>query len=70
MDMVIEHLVIDGMSCGHCVAAVRAALDRTPGVRVLDVGIGHARIERDERLADRAAVEAAVAGEGYQVLAA
>lgn len=70
MESIPEHLVIDGMSCGHCVAAVHAALERTPGVRVLEVGIGHAWIERDPALADRAAVESAIAGAGYQVLPA
>jgi hypothetical protein len=49
---------------------VQAALERVPGVRVLDLGIGHARIERDPAIADRAAIEAAVAGAGYQVLPA
>jgi copper chaperone len=42
-------LAIDGMHCGHCVAAVRGALSATPGVRVEDVQIGSATIELDER---------------------
>lgn len=63
-----EQLTIDGMSCSHCVAAVRRALERLPGVEVDEVVIGHVRLSYDPALTDRATMEAAVAGEGYQVL--
>ena len=33
---------IDGMSCGHCVKAVRDALDEVPGVQVQRVDVGTA----------------------------
>ena len=68
MERRLEHLAIDGMSCGHCVAAVRRALERVPGVDVIEVVIGHARLSYDPALADRAAIDAAIEGEGYQVL--
>ena len=68
MDRRLEHLTIDGMSCGHCVAAVRAALERLPGVEVQEVVIGHARISYDPATVDRAAIEAAVEGAGYGVI--
>ncbi len=68
MERRIEQFAIDGMSCGHCVAAVRRALERLAGVEVDEVAIGHVRLSYDPRRADRAAIEAAVAGEGYQVL--
>ncbi|HET7458158.1 MAG TPA: cation transporter [Gemmatimonadaceae bacterium] len=35
-------LAITGMSCGHCVAAVRKALDAVPGVADANVTIGSA----------------------------
>lgn len=38
-------LTIDGMTCGHCVARVRRALEQQPGVRVLSVEVGSASIE-------------------------
>ncbi|WP_293181140.1 cation transporter [Oceanithermus sp.] len=62
-------LKIEGMSCGHCVAAVHRALAAVPGVEeVLEVSLerGEARLRGAvdfERL--RAAVEA----EGYRVVA-
>jgi len=41
-------LVIRGMSCGHCVRAVSEALAAVPGVRVMAVAVGSARIEVEE----------------------
>lgn len=37
-------LEIEGMSCGHCVAAVSAALDELPGVQVDAVRVGSAQV--------------------------
>lgn len=37
-------LRIDGMSCGHCVSAVREALASVPGVEVKEVGVGFASV--------------------------
>ncbi len=35
-------LAIDGMSCGHCVASVRTALDAVPGITDATVSVGAA----------------------------
>ncbi len=59
-------LEIKGMTCGHCVGAVREALQNVPGVeKVLDVDLqsGTARIEGK---ADSAALVKAVEEEGYK----
>lgn len=60
-------LKIEGMTCPHCVAAVREALAEVPGVtRVVDVDLasGQASVEGEAALANLvAAVEAA----GYRV---
>jgi copper chaperone CopZ len=37
-------LEIEGMSCGHCVAAVSEALEELPGVTVNEVKIGAAQV--------------------------
>ncbi|HEY7569321.1 MAG TPA: heavy-metal-associated domain-containing protein [Gemmatimonadaceae bacterium] len=58
-------LEIDGMSCGGCVAAVRAALSRVPGVRVDDVSIGTATIAIDPSQASVGSVIDAVQDAGY-----
>ena len=39
------HLAIEGMSCGHCVARVRRALEGIEGVRVSAVHVGSADVE-------------------------
>ena len=63
-------LAIGGMSCGHCVAAVREALGEVPGVTVQQVSIGSATIALDPdagtpRALTEAAVEA-VSDAGYE----
>jgi copper chaperone len=58
-------LTIDGMSCGHCLNAVRGALARVPGVRIETVTIGRARVEFDPTAASAAQITAAVSAAGY-----
>jgi copper chaperone CopZ len=61
-------LKIEGMSCGHCVRAVREALAEVPGVVVLEVEVGRAVVERPETVrAD--ALSTALAEAGYRVVA-
>lgn len=43
--METREISVSGMSCGHCIAAVREALTSVPGVRVRDVSIGSATVE-------------------------
>lgn len=62
----MTRLKIEGMSCGHCVDAVRKALTAVPGVRqVTDVSLdrGEAVIEGE---ADPGALIAAVHDQGYE----
>ena len=58
-------LSVEGMSCQHCVAAVRQALEGVDGVRVGTVMIGSAVIEIDEARATIGGVLDAVADAGY-----
>jgi copper chaperone len=61
---------VTGMTCDHCVRAITDELHKLPGVQGVDVDLtaGDVRIESDAPV-DRAAVEAAVEGAGYQLLA-
>jgi copper chaperone CopZ len=59
------HLTIEGMTCDHCLRAVRSRLQQTPGVEIEDVRIGSARIRLDEGLSSLEDVEEAIADEGY-----
>lgn len=60
-------LKIDGMTCGHCVAGVKSALEGVPGVQRADVTLepGQATIEHAESTSVDALIEAVVE-EGYQ----
>ena len=55
------------MSCGHCVQAVRRALESVPGVKVDDVKIGTADVTFDESTTTADQVQQAVEDEGYAV---
>ncbi|HEX8393020.1 MAG TPA: cation transporter [Longimicrobium sp.] len=59
---------IEGMSCGHCVAAVRGALVELPGVQVADVQIGSARVEYDPAQVQPEQIAGAIQDEGYAVM--
>lgn len=58
-------ITVDGMSCGHCVRAVRSALESLPGVHVESVEIGEARVTFDPARVERQAVVDAVEDQGY-----
>ena len=59
-------LAISGMSCGHCVAAVRAALTELPGVEVRQVAIGAASLAIDPAVTSVGALISAVGEAGYE----
>jgi copper chaperone CopZ len=56
---------IDGMSCGHCVAAVDRALRALPGVQVEQVDVGSATIAYDPASVSREGISDAVRAAGY-----
>jgi copper chaperone len=59
---------VAGMTCGHCVAAVREELGALDGVRTVDVVLetGEVTVASDAPL-DRTAVAAAVEEAGYRL---
>jgi copper chaperone len=59
------HLTIEGMTCEHCVRAVRNRLADTPGVQVEQVEVGSAVITLDPTATTIESVEDAIADEGY-----
>ena len=56
---------IQGMSCGHCMAAVKRALEGLEGVEVRDVQIGSAKVAYDPAVVAPGAIERAIQDEGY-----
>jgi len=59
-------LTINGMSCQHCVRAVREALDAVDGVTVSQVDIGSAQVSFDPALVSVASIEDAVRDAGFE----
>jgi copper chaperone len=62
-----------GMTCGHCVQAVRGEIDALPGVRTVEVelvdgGTSVVRVVSDEPLTEET-VRAAVDEAGYELAA-
>jgi copper chaperone len=58
-------LKIEGMSCGHCVGAVRQALTGLRGVEVASLSVGRAEVAYDPATTDVPAILAAIGDAGY-----
>ena len=63
-------LQIKGMSCNHCVSAVKQALGEVPGVKIENVAIGNAVISYDPEKTKTTEISAALADAGYESYAA
>jgi copper chaperone CopZ len=59
-------LDIQGMTCDHCVRAVRAALEGVDGATVENVELGTARVRYDPERTTPARLADAVSDEGYE----
>ena len=60
---------IDGMSCDHCVRAVRTALGGVAGLEVCEVKVGSAVVRYDPKVASavREAIRKAITDEGFEL---
>jgi copper chaperone CopZ len=67
--LAMEHttLTIGGMSCQHCVRAVREALTELPGVELAHVDVGSAELSYDPELQSVNQIKAAVVDAGYTI---
>ena len=61
-------IMIDGMSCIHCVGKVQSALEAVPGVTIARVDVGSATVDYDEAQAGDEALRAAIEKAGYKVI--
>jgi copper chaperone len=62
------NLTIEGMSCGHCVMAVKKELTKLSGVAVESVEVGAAHVQFDEAIVTADRVIKAVEEAGYRVV--
>jgi copper chaperone CopZ len=60
-------VAIQGMSCQHCVARVKKALDALAGVQSAEVTIGSARVRFDETTLTPETIKAAIVTAGYRI---
>ena len=58
---------IDGMSCQHCVAAVKKAVDAVEGISSSNVEVGSAIISFDESKTGREDISSAIQNAGYKI---
>ena len=68
--MELLNLAIEGMSCEHCVRAVKNRLAATPGIEVEDVRVGAARLRYDPQRTNVDEIENLIADEGYTAFVA
>ena len=61
---------VEGMSCEHCVRAVKGALEAQKGVKVAEVSLEgkSARVVYEDALVGLEDLKATILEEGYQVL--
>ncbi len=61
-----EEIVINGMSCNHCVMAVNRELRKIEGITETNVEIGKAVVRYDEEKTTRSRIADAIRTAGYQ----
>ncbi len=66
--MAETNVKIEGMSCQHCVMAVKKALGGVPAVIQSDVKIGSAFVKYDESKAKESDIQNAIENAGYKVV--
>jgi copper chaperone len=59
---------IEGMSCQHCVMAVKKALGGVPGILESNVQVGSALVKYDESKAKESDIKAVIEKAGYKVV--
>ena len=65
--MTEANIKIEGMSCQHCVIAVKKAIGGLKGIENADVMIGSAVVRYDESKVKKEDIEAAVENAGFKV---
>lgn len=66
--MIKKELLIEGMSCVHCIDAVRKSLDKIEGIKVISVEIGKAVVEYDKNNSVETEINTAIKNAGYKII--
>jgi len=65
--MTTQEFKIEGMSCGHCVMAVKKELSKL-NLESAEVEIGSAKVNFDETKVNSSTIENAITEAGYKVV--
>ncbi len=65
--MARKEIRIEGMTCDHCVMAVKKELSKVPDLNTINVRIGSAYLEFDESKVNMSHINAAIEEAGYKV---
>jgi copper chaperone CopZ len=70
--MAVKNIIVNigGMSCDGCVRSVRNALSRLPGVTLVDVAIGSAKLTLDNAVSSEDDIARALHRAGFESSAA
>ena len=66
--MKTKEFIIEGMSCGHCVMAVRKELSKLDNIKIDDIQIGKAKVEFDESITQESLIINAIKEAGFKVI--
>lgn len=66
--MTTKEFTISGMSCNHCVMAVKKELTKLSGIALTDVKVGAASVAFDETKVSEQQVKDAIQAAGYVVV--
>jgi copper chaperone len=66
--MTAKDLKIEGMSCGHCVMAVKKELSKLQDVIVEDVQVGNAKVQYDETKVTEKNIADAIEEAGFKLI--
>lgn len=66
--MISKELKITGMSCQHCVMAVRKELEKLKGLKINSLEIGKAEVEIDENLLGDADIKKSIEEAGFSIV--
>ncbi len=66
--MKTQELIIEGMSCGHCVMSVKKELSKVSGLTVENVEIGRALVQYDEAKVTKGQLAKVIEEAGYKLV--
>lgn len=66
--MKTQDLIIEGMTCGHCVMHVEKELSKVNGLKIENVEIGKARVQFDEGIVTQNHLAKAIEEAGYKLV--